>query len=509
MNMQDLNKELLTSGFKFPEDLKVGQYKELPEKVLQFGEGNFLRGFVDWMFNEMNKKGLFNGKVVIVQPIGHGMVDLLNAQDSLYTLLLRGIQNGKVVEDKEIITSVSRGLSPYSQYNEFMKCAENPDLRVIVSNTTEAGIAYNPNDKLKDEPQASFPGKLTAFLYKRFKAFNGDFKKGFIIIPCELIDRNGDNLKKIVFQLADEWDLGADFINWLEKGNYFLNSLVDRIVTGYPRDEVEKLTNELGYKDNGLDTAEIFHFWAIEGDPKLAEELPFAKAGLNVVFTEDMTDYRSRKVRILNGAHTMTVLAAYLYGKDTVKECMDDELISKYMNKGIFEEIIPTLDLPKAELEEFAAAVSERFGNPFIKHYVLSISLNSTSKFKARVLPSIKEYINRKGKLPQALSFSLAALIAFYRGTEIEGTSLIGKRPLGNTYEIKDDMPVLDFFKAQWSAYDETALGAEKLVKAVLANTAFWGEDLNKIEGFTKVVSDNLYGILTKGVETALKTFIK
>lgn len=507
--MQNLNKDLLTSGFKFPADLKVGQYKELPERVLQFGEGNFLRGFVDWMFNEMNKKGLFNGKVVLVQPIGQGMTDMLNAQDNLYTLLLRGIQSGKVVEDKEIITSVSRGLNPYSQYEEYMKCAENPDLRVIVSNTTEAGIAYSPDDRLEDKPQASYPGKLTAFLYKRFQYFKGDLSKGFIIIPCELIEKNGENLRKIVFQLAKEWNLGEDFINWLENGNHFLSSLVDRIVTGYPRDEVEKISNELGYKDNGLDTAEVFHFWAIQGDPKLAEELPFAKAGLNVVITPDYTNYRSRKVRILNGAHTMTVLGAYLAGKDTVKECMDDELIHKYMNQGIFEEIIPTLDLPKAELEEFAAAVSERFANPFIKHYLLSISLNSTSKFKARVLPSIQEFVKRTGKLPRALSFSLAALIAFYRGNEINGTALIGKRPLGNTYEIKDDMPVLEFFKAQWSEYDETAAGAEKLAKAVLANTEFWGEDLNNLPGFTKVVAEDLYSILTNGAAETIKTFIK
>lgn len=505
--MQNLNKELLENGFQFPADVKVSEYKELPEKVLQFGEGNFLRGFVDWMFNRMNQQNLFNGKVVLVQPIAQGMTDMLNQQDNLYTLFLRGIQNGKVVEEKEVITSISRGLNPYSEFEAYMKCAENPELRVIVSNTTEAGISYSSEDKLEDAPPASYPGKLTAFLYKRFKAFKGDTSKGLIIIPCELIDRNGDNLKKIVFRLAEEWKLGSDFTHWLENSNYFLNSLVDRIVTGYPRDEVEKITEQLGYKDNGLDTAEIFHFWVIEGDKKLAGELPFAKAGLNVIWTDDMTPYRSRKVRILNGAHTMTVLGAYLYGKDTVKECMDDELILSYMNKGIFEEIIPTLDLPKSELEEFAAAVSERFANPFIKHYLLSISLNSTSKFKARVLPSITEYIKRKGALPKVLTFSLAALIAFYRGTELDGTSLVGERP-GNTYKINDDMPVLEFFKELWTNFDGSRAGTEKLVNAVLANTSFWGEDLNNLPGFAGAVAGYLYGILSDGVGETMKKVI-
>jgi tagaturonate reductase len=505
--MENLSKELLKSGFKFPADVKVSEYKELPEKVLQFGEGNFLRAFVDWMFNKMNQQNLFNGRVVLVQPIANGMVDMLNKQDNVYTLLLRGIQNGAVVEEKEVITSVSRGINPYSDFQEYMKCAENPELRVIVSNTTEAGISYNPDDRLEDAPPASYPGKLTVLLYKRFKFFNGDMSKGFIIIPCELIDRNGDVLRKVVLRLANEWNLGSEFINWIEKANFFFNTLVDRIVTGYPKDDVEKMTQELGYKDNGLDTAEIFHFWAIEGDTRFAEEIPFTKAGLDVVWTEDMTPYRSRKVRILNGAHTMTVLGAYLYGKDTVKECMDDELIKSYMNKGIFEEIIPTLDLPDSELQAFAAAVSERFANPFIKHYLLSISLNSTSKFKARVLPSITEYIKRKGQLPKVLTFSLAALIAFYKGTQIDGTSLIGNRP-GNTYNINDDMPVLEFFKGLWSEYDDSKAGAEKLVKTVLGNTGMWGEDLNNLPGFAAAVTDYLYSILTDGVGKAMKEVV-
>lgn len=480
----------------------------LPERALQFGEGNFMRGFVDWMIHKLNKNNLFNGRVVVVQPIEHGLADLLNAQDGLYTLLLRGIQNNEVVKEKEIISSISRVINPYKQYEAYLECAKNPDLRFIFSNTTEAGIAYSATDRYEDAPPASFPGKLTVFLHKRFEAFNGDPTKGMVIIPCELIEHNGDNLKKIVLRLATEWNLGRDFINWLENHNYFLSTLVDRIVTGYPRDEIQELTEEAGYEDKCYDTAEIFHLWVIQGDKRFSEELPFTKIGLNVIWTDDMTPYRTRKVRILNGAHTMTSLGAYLYGVDTVKECMDDPVIHKFMQKGIYEEIIPTLDLPEQELNEFAAAVADRFANPYNKHYLLSISLNSTSKFKTRVLPSILEYIKRKNELPKVLSFSMACLFAFYRGTEIRDNVLIGKRALGNEYNISDDMPVLELFKELWSAYDETREGAGKLVNNLLARTDMWGEDLTKLEGFADLVADYLYAITSKGVKEALKEVI-
>lgn len=505
--MLELNKELMKSGFNFPENLKSRPVKELPERVLQFGEGNFLRGFVDWMLDSMNDRGLFNGRAVVVQPIAQGLADVLNSQDGLYTLLLRGVQNGKTVEEKSVISSISRGLNPYSDFDKYLECAENPDLRFIISNTTEAGIAYNPNDRLDDKPPASFPGKLTVLLYKRFKTFSGDPLKGFVIIPCELIDRNGDNLKKIVLQLASEWGLEVEFIDWLQNSNYFLNTLVDRIVTGYPKDEVQKITDELGYKDNLLNTAEIFHLWVIEGDKRFSEEIPFTKAGLNVIWTEDMTPYRTRKVRILNGAHTMTVLAAYLYGKDTVKDCVDDKIVHAFMNKGIYEEIIHTLDLPENELLDFAGAVSERFANPFIKHYLLSIALNSTSKFKTRVLPSILEYINRKGEIPKVLTFSLSALIAFYRGTEIKDNALMGKRNT-NEYNICDDMPVLQMFAGLWSNFDGSEAGTKKLVSEVLSKTEIWGADLNSIPSFAALVSEYLYRIISCGMSDAISEVI-
>lgn len=480
----------------------------LPEKVLQFGEGNFLRGFVDWMIHKLNEQNLFNGRVAVVQPIAQGLTPMLNEQDGLYTLLLRGIQNGQIVEEKDIISCISRGINPYEDFAAYLELAVSPDLRFVVSNTTEAGIAYSAEDRYDDAPPATFPGKLTVLLHKRFTAFNGAEDKGLVIIPCELIERNGDNLKKIVLRLAEEWNLGAGFTAWIENSNYFLNTMVDRIVTGYPRDEIAALTEQLGYEDKLLNTAEIFHLWVIEGDKRFAEELPFHKVGLDVIWTDDMTPYRTRKVRILNGAHTMTVLAAYLYGLDTVKECMDDELIRSFMEKGIYNEVIPTLDLPDSELKAFAAAVTERFANPFIRHYLMSISLNSTSKFKTRVLPSILEYVNRKGELPKVLSFSLAALLAFYQGTELKDNALVGKRPAGNEYQINDDLPVLQMFASLWSKYDGSREAAGALVEEVLSHTEMWGKNLNEVEGFTALVSDYLYSILTNGVAATLKDVI-
>ena len=508
--MKNLNAQLLDSGLTFPADLHVSLKKKLPEKILQFGEGNFLRGFVDWMIDRMNEQGLFNGSVVVVQPIEEGLVEVLNSQDGLYTLYLRGVQDGTTVEQKRTISSISRGINLYTDFESYMKMAESADLRFVISNTTEAGIAYSPHDKPTDTPPASYPGKLAVLLYRRFKTFGDDPSKG--LIPCELIDRNGDNLKEIVLRLSREWSYEREFIHWFETSNYFLNSLVDRIVTGYPKDEAQKLAGELGYNDRLLDTGEIFHLWVIEGDKKFTEELPFTKAGLNVIWTDDMTPYRTRKVRILNGAHTMTVLAAYLYGLDTVKECMDDRLIKSYMEKGLYDEIIPTLDLPENELLEFAKAVSERFANPFIRHYLLSISLNSTSKFKTRVLPSITEYVERKSKIPQVLTFSLAALIAFYRGTEMSGNSLKGRRNTGaedgNQYDINDDKTVLELFQKLWKGYESGPMKIYELTSTVLSRVDLWEFDLNTIQGFTAVVSGYLQKIVVEGMAASLKQLV-
>ncbi len=501
--MFKLNKTMLSGNFDFPAGIEVHKSsQDLPEKVIQFGEGNFLRAFVDWMFNKLNTHGLFGGRVVVVQPIRDGLVEALNRQDGLYTLILRGLKDGKPHEQREIVSSISRGINPYTDWEECLKCAENPDIEFVVSNTTEAGIAYCGTDSLSDNPPSSYPGKLTAYLYRRFCHFHGDKSKGMTIIPCELIDRNGDHLKQVILRLASDWKLPDEFKKWIERYNVFANTLVDRVVTGYPRDEIARLTEELGYEDSLIDTGELFHLWVIEGPAALSEKLPFDKVGLHVIWTDDMTPYRTRKVRILNGAHTASVAAAFLYGLDTVKEMMDHEIMGKYVRQIIRDEIIPSIDLDKTMLSEFADAVVERFQNPFIKHYLLSIMLNSSSKFKTRVLPSIREYYGRYGKLPDRLVFSLAALVAAYRGRVDNGVMHCVRGQ--EQYEIRDNPAVLEFFAEVWHDFDGSLDTAQKMTQKILGNMSIWEEDLNAIPGLAAKTAEYVYKIANHGIRTVV-----
>ena len=481
--MKRLNKYVLD------EKLKIGS--DRPEKIIQFGEGNFLRAFIDEMVDTINEKELFNGSIVVIQPIKNGLIDILNEQDGLYTLFLRGMENGKEICKKRVITSISRGINPYKDYDAYMKCAENEDLSFVISNTTEAGIVFLDSDNLEDKPQISFPGKVTAFLYKRYRHFNGDKTKGLVFIPCELIDNNGTELKTQILKFASKWNLESEFITWVNEDNIFTNTLVDRIVTGYPRDEAKALTEELGYEDKLLDTGEIFHFWVIDGPDFLSEELPFVKAFLNVVWTDDATHYKMRKVRILNGAHTASVLAAFLAGKETVGEMIADEIFHRYLKIALFEEIIPTLDLDYEDLRSFANAVFDRFANPYIKHFLLNIALNSVSKYKTRVLPSILEYYKRKNSHPKVLTFSMAALIAFYRGDE-----------------AKDDAFVIETFRKEYEECDLSKVSIEKLVGKILRNEIFWGMDLTTLPDFCEKVSEHLFNIFDKGVMSEVKNLI-
>ncbi len=465
--------------------------KPATERVIQFGEGGFLRAFCDWMIDLANEKAGMDAGVVIVQPIERGMIGMLNEQDGLYTQILRGQVDGKAMKDTRIIQCVSRGLSPYEDFEGYLALAHNKDIRVIISNTTEAGIVYTGKDSFDDKPQASFPGKLTRLLYERFTAFGGEKGTGFILLPCELIDYNGKNLKECCLKTAEQWGLSAEFKAWVENENVFCSTLVDRIVTGYPRGEAEAIWEELGYKDNMLNTAEPFGLWVIEGPAWIEEELPFKKAGCNVIFTQDVSPYKLRKVRMLNGAHTSMVLGAYLAGHEIVGDCMADPATRKYMSDALYNEIMPTLDLPKEELTAFASAIFERFSNPFNRHLLLSISLNSQSKFRARVLPTIKEYVKRKGGLPKILTFSMAAFIAFYCGKKQADGSFAGVRAAGNSYPIVDDQFVLDFFAGM------DGKSAAEIANAVLTNEAFWGEDLTKISGFEASVAASLAELLT------------
>ena len=376
----------------------------MKETVIQFGEGNFLRGFFDYFLHVMNEQGLYEGKAVVVQPRSGGKCALLNAQDCKYNLYLRGVEKGEIKQEHCLIQSISRGVDPYKNFDEYMALAENPDFRFIASNTTEAGIAFDETGSFNDMPCASFPGKLTQLLYRRFELGLG----GFIILPCELIDSNGDELKKCVVRYAEHWGLDRGFIRWLESENTFANTLVDRIVTGYPADETAVKHPE----DKFLDTAEIFHLWVIEGD--FENELPLKKAGFNVIWTDDAKPYKKIKVRILNGAHTSLVAGALLSGIETVGEAMADETASAFLTKAMSEEILPTIG-ENDESKAFASSVFDRFRNPFIQHKWRSIALNSVSKFSVRVLPTILEYKEKTGEYPTLLTLSLAYLIYFYK----------------------------------------------------------------------------------------------
>jgi tagaturonate reductase len=495
---------VIKNNKKIQETLKAGPVNRLPVKVLQFGQGNFLRGFMDWMFNRLNSKGLFMGSIAVVESVGRGRSDIINEQEGLYTLLLRGMRGGEAVQEAELITAIDSAINICSDFAQYLRLAENPDLRVIVSNTTEAGIAYDPSDRFGQTPPASFPGKLTIFLHARYSCFKGDPSKGFIILPCELIEQNGDRLKAIVLRLAEEWKLGMDFIKWIHSANFFLNTLVDRIISGYPTAEAEELEKYFGYNDRLLVTGELYHLLVIEGDERFRGELPFDKAGLNVVWTDDLTPYRTRKVRILNGAHTMSAPAAYLYGMDTVRECTEDELIRAYINKGVFDEIIPALDLPENELTRFAACVMERFANPYIQHKLLSISLNSISKFGARILPSLLRYNHIRGKLPQILTFSMAALFTLYNGSRIDGNALVCSRD-GNEYIVLDDMHVLEAFKEAWKGFDGTGQSIGEITSSLLGKKDWWGMDLNEVKGLAQAVSGYMLDIYSNGIGETIK----
>ena len=414
------------------------------ETVIQFGEGGFLRGFADYFFQKMQDKGLFDGSVVIVQPIEKGMCSVLEQQGCEYNLFLRGIDNGQVVDEHTHIDIISRCVNPYDDFEAYMKLAENPDFRFIVSNTTEAGIEYVDSNQFTDAPARSFPGKLTQLLYKRFRLG----LKGFIILSCELIDHNGEELEKCCLRYEKQWELGEEFETWLVRENDFCSTLVDRIVPGFPRDEHEELCRRIGEQDNMMDTAEIFHLWVIQGSHE--DELPLQKAGFHVVWTDNVDPYKKRKVRILNGAHTSMVLGAYLYGLKTVGECLKDEKVSALLRKCIFREIIPAIG-DTEDNRKFGEAVLERFSNPFIRHMLLSIALNSVSKFRARVLPTILEYRDMFGSCPQGLTFSLAALMAFYR-----------------TDDANDSQEIMDFMKTA-------------PVEDILKREDYWGQDLSPL----------------------------
>ena len=479
-----------------------------PERIIQFGEGNFLRAFVDWIIWNMNAKTNFNGSVVVVQPIDKGMVEWLNGQDCLYHVNLQGRLNGEPVNSLERIDVISRALNPYSQNAAFMALAEQPDIRFVISNTTEAGITFDPSCKFTDAPASAYPGKLVQLLYRRYKTFNGCPSKGLILMPCELIFLNGHHLKECIYQYIELWkeDLGADyegFKEWFTKYNYVCATLVDRIVPGFPRKDIAAIQEKVGYTDNLVVQAEIFHLWVIEKPEnmsieQLREEFPAEKAGLHVLIAESEKPYHERKVTLLNGPHTVLSPVAYLSGINIVRDACNDPVIGQYIHKVQFEELMETLNLPMDELRQFASDVLERFNNPYVDHQVTSIMLNSFPKFETRDLPGLKTYLERKGELPKGLVLGLAAIITYYKG---------GTRADGAPIQPNDAQEIMDLLSQLWATGD-----LRKVAEGVLGATdIIWKEskqDLNTIPGLTDMVEGFLRDIQDKGMVETVKSIL-
>ncbi|NMP28653.1 tagaturonate reductase [Rahnella sp. SAP-1] len=468
-----------------------------PEKIIQFGEGNFLRAFVDWQIDLLNEHTDLNAGIVIVRPIDSDFPPSLNTQDGLYTTIISGLnEQGEKVRQTRLVRSVNREINVYKAFDDYLALAHNPDMRFVFSNTTEAGIAYRENDQFSDCPPVSFPAKLTRLLFERYTHFNGAADKGWVLLPCELIDYNGDALRTLVLRYAEQWALPAAFIQWLETANTFCSTLVDRIVTGYPRAEVESLEAELGYKDQFLDSAEHFYLFVIQGPKSLARELRLDQLALNVLIVDDIKPYKERKVAILNGAHTALVPIAFLTGMNTVGESMNDPQLASFIKLMLAEEVSPVLDLPQEELASFTTAVMSRFSNPYIQHQLLSIALNSMTKFNTRLLPQLLASVKKTGLLPPRLTFALAALLAFYRGERA-----------GESFPLQDDALWLELFSAQWAKVDEKKISLHDLVASVLEHKEHWGQDLNQLPGLTARVTEQLQAILDSGMRGALAAY--
>lgn len=471
----------------------VGLEEKRPIKIVQFGEGNFLRAFIDYAFHELNDKADFNAGIAVVQPIDRGLIKMLNDQDGLYTLFMKGVKKGQEIQEVELIDNIVKGVDPYANFNDYLSLAKEETLEFVISNTTEAGIAYVASDTADMQPPSSFPAKLTLLLHERFKHFNGDASKGLTIIPCELINHNSETLKEIILKYVSDWNLGEDFKTWLLENNSFHSTLVDRIVPGYPKDEIEAYNAQLDYQDNLIVAAEVFLLWVIEGGDDLKAKLPFHKTDLDVKIVDDMQPYRTRKVRILNGAHTAMVPFSLLYGNKTVKQSVDNEFTGKFINEAVFNEIIDTLEMDRDELNSFADEIFDRFRNPFIIHNLSSIALNSISKFKVRVLPSLLGYVDVHGKLPTNLTFAFACLIRFYKGTWN-----------GESLPVQDSEDIVANFAKIWESNDY-----EKVAKEALSIEEYWGEDLTKVENLTSAVALALKEIEANGVEKGFANYSK
>lgn len=468
-----------------------------PTRILQFGEGNFLRAFTDWIVNKMNKEIDFNTGIDVVQPLPGGIVNKLNEQDGLYHVYLKGIKNGEPVKEFSLIDCINEGINPYTEFEKYEKSILNPDLRFVFSNTTEAGIVMENTDTQEMKPQKSFPAKVTSLLFKRFTKFEGAIDKGLIFFACELIDKNGDTLKKYVLEHAENWKLGNDFTEWVNNSCAFCNTLVDRIVPGFPKEEISKIQQEIGFDDNMVVVGEYFHFWVIEAPDWVQKEFPASKAGLDVKFVKDMTRFREQKVQVLNGCHTGSYAVSYLSGLETVREAFEHLEVGSFMKELVYDEVLPVLDGTEKELKSFAHKILERFRNPYIRHLWQSIALNAMSKWETRNLPSLLNYYEAHNMLPQKLVFSLAAMIAYFKG---EANGVI--------YPVQDDKWIIDFYKQAWAECDGRPISIQELVIKVLSLDKIWKRNLNEIPNLTISVTCYLFLIQQVGMKRAVKAVL-
>ena len=475
----------------FPPDMPPARVWNLPEKILQFGSGRFLRAFVGNFVDHANRKGLFNGRIVVVQSTGDSRTHLFNDQDGLYTLCMRGVRQGETVEEYLLLSAVSRALASNESWGTVLECARNPDLELIISNTTEVGIVLDSEDQRALTPPRSFPGKLTACLYERFTAFEGAADKGLILIPCELIDDNGSRLKEIVLELSRRWALPHAFCDWVESANSFCNSLVDRIVTGTPHEEdLKQIQKKLGYEDALFTMAEVYSLWAIEGDASLRKRLPFADVNPAIVITKDISPYRERKIRILNGTHTISAPLSYMQGNNTILESMNHSSVSSFIEDVMHEEIGPSLNVNPDSVKTFVEETLDRFKNPYLKHQLLDITFQSTKKMRLRVIPSIVRHYEKKGTLPSHLCLGFANYIWFMQGVEKENGKVFGRRG-EERYRINDD--AAGYFVSQWSEVSpDDPEQIRQLVEKICDNSDLWGVQLTEFSGFCEEVTRNL-----------------
>ncbi|TXF87930.1 tagaturonate reductase [Neolewinella aurantiaca] len=450
-----------------------------PLRILQFGGGNFLRAFVDWMIDVLNEQTDFNGGVVIVKPTSRGDYTELRAQHGLFSVALDGIRKGELISDRRVVTCVQQVIQPYTERAAYLATAELPGMRFVISNTTEAGIRFREEPLPEEGMPTEFPAKLCLWLHHRFQHFGAAGRgRGCIVLPLELIGNNGDELRECILKYAVHWGLSDAFRQWIQEENHFCNTLVDRIVSGYPADRAAAIAAETGHTDPLLVAGEYYHSWVISGPPQVAEELPFSDTDLNVTFTDDLDAYREIKVRILNGAHTSIVPTGYLAGLETVGDVMADAEMSAFLDSVLNDEIIPSLDYPEAELKAFAADVLDRFRNPSIHHKLMDISLNSTSKFRTRLLPSLLAYQKKKGELPAGIVRAFAALIRFYRGDRN-----------GAPIALRDAEDRITFLQQEWSRVTANEQTTVQLARNVLSKTDWWGTDLNEVPGLTDALS--------------------